>query len=167
MGRLFDAVSSLLGIRHRITYEAQAAIELETVATSARESGATLELPAFGLLADGVIDPSPVLRGVVSAVLAGHPPGAIAVGFHESVADAVLRSCRAIADPRGIGLIGLTGGVFQNMLLLSLCLDRLRAAGFEVLIHRAVPPNEGGLALGQAVVAALSSQPEAVRAKES
>jgi hydrogenase maturation protein HypF len=156
MGRLFDAVSSLLGVRHSITYEAQAAIELEVLASRAGLDGGASPLFAFSVGRDGVIDPGPVLDGLVDALLAGRPTETLAFAFHVAVAEAVRESCVATAAARGTTLVGLTGGVFQNVLLLRLCLDRLQDAGLQVLTHHVVPPNDGGLALGQAVVAALS-----------
>jgi hydrogenase maturation protein HypF len=153
MGRLFDAVSSLLGVRHRIGYEGQAAIELEVLATTA-EGGAAPEL-RLGVGSDGVLDPGPLLHALVRAMRAGVPRAELAAGFHEAVAAALTQVVTRIGQRHGVRLAGLTGGVFQNVLLLRACRDRLRGAGFEVLTHRVVPPNDGGLALGQAAVAVL------------
>ncbi|OBG62482.1 carbamoyltransferase HypF [Mycobacterium sp. E3339] len=154
MGRLFDAVASLLGVRHRIDYEGQAAIELEALAESAGgEAGPSLTLMVG---ADGVIDPAPMVQDLVSALYAGAQPATLALAFHDAVADAV---ARVVAQAAGTTrLVGLTGGVFQNVLLLKACRQRLRRAGFEVLTHRTVPPNDGGLALGQAVVSMLTAR---------
>lgn len=152
MGRLFDAVSSLLGVRHRITYEGQAAIELEALAAIATGLAPSLRIEVG---ADGVLDPRPLLAGLVAGLRDGVPVADLAAGFHLAVADAVTEAVTAIGAERGVRLAGLTGGVFQNVLLLRACRDRLTAAGFEVLTHRVVPPNDGGLALGQAAVAAL------------
>ncbi len=157
VGRLFDAVASLLGVRHRIDYEGQAAIELEALAESAGGAAApSLPLP---LRADGLIDPAPMVQTLVSALYAGTPPALLAAAFHRAVADAVARAVARVAGP--VRLVGLTGGVFQNVLLLRLCRDRLRDSGFEVLTHHTVPPNDGGLALGQAVVSLLCALEEA------
>ena len=156
MGRLFDAVSSLAGIRHRAGYEAQAAIELEAAALGAPDAGRPY---AFGLGAGTggtaalVADPAPVLAAAAADVLAGEPAGAVARRFHGAVAALVERSCTAARERTGLGTVALTGGVFANTLLLTECLHRLRGAGFTVLRHRLVPPNDGGLALGQLVVA--------------
>jgi hydrogenase maturation protein HypF len=153
MGRLFDAVASLLDVRHRIGYEAQAAIQLEVLAASSALDGDRPQL-RFGLDQDGVLDYRPVVRGLVDGVRAGVSPARLAYAFHVAVTGAVANGVARIAADSGVGVVGLTGGVFQNVLLLRACRDRLAADGLEVLVHRLVPPNDGGIALGQAVVAA-------------
>jgi hydrogenase maturation protein HypF len=160
MGRLFDAVASLLGVRHRIDYEGQAAIELEALAGSARENPARPgpSLP-LAVRADGVIDPATMVQTMVSALYAGTQPAVLAASFHQGVADAVAKVVGQVAG--GVRLVGLTGGVFQNVLLLRACRNRLQLAGFEVLTHHTVPPNDGGLALGQAAVSVLTALEEA------
>ncbi|MCL1598030.1 MAG: carbamoyltransferase HypF, partial [Actinomycetia bacterium] len=152
MGRLFDAVSALAGVRQSITYEAQAAIELETVADPTVDGEYS-----FGIDV-GVIDPSPVLTSIVRDGRAGVPVGTIAMRFHRAVAEAVTRVAVSVRDREGIGTIGLSGGVFQNLTLTSLVRHRLEEVGFRVLTHRVVPPNDGGLALGQAMVAATRTR---------
>ncbi len=154
MGRLFDAVSSLLGVCHRVGYEGQGAIELEALAATAAggPSSPPLRLPVG---ADGVLDPAPLLHALVAGLRGGTPVAVLAAAFHEAVADAVADVVTRVGRERGVRLAGLTGGVFQNVLLLRACRDRLRAAGFETLIHRVVPSNDGGLALGQAAIAVL------------
>ncbi|GBE66523.1 carbamoyltransferase [Mycobacterium sp. MFM001] len=151
MGRLFDAIASLLGVRHRIDYEAQAAIELEVLAETAGEA-APLRLEVRD---DGVIDPRGLVRAMVSELRAGAEPSALAAGFHEAVAVAVGEAVALVAGP--VRVVGLTGGVFQNVLLLGACRERLQQAGFEVLTHHIVPSNDGGLALGQAAVSILTA----------
>lgn len=157
VGRLFDAVASLLGVRHHIDYEGQAAIELEALAQSA---GRTRTLPSLPLAVrpDGIIDPAPMVQTIVSALYAGTPTATLAAAFHQALAVAVAEVVSQVAD--GTTLVGLTGGVFQNVLLLESCRTRLRQNGFEVLTHHIVPPNDGGLALGQAAVSMLISQEE-------
>jgi hydrogenase maturation protein HypF len=157
MGRLFDAVASLLGVRQRIDYEGQAAIELEALADSVGDT-ARPEL-RLAVRADGVIDPAGMLRAMVSALRAGVLPAVLAAEFHRAVAVAVTEAVRKVAGP--VRLVGLTGGVFQNVLLLRGCRQRLRQAGFEVLTHHTVPPNDGGLALGQAAISVLTALAEA------
>lgn len=159
MGRLFDAAASLLGVRHRIDYEGQAAMELEALAESAgKASGPSLPL---AVRADGVIDPATMVQTMVAALYAGTPPAVLAASFHEAVADAVVKVVRRVAGP--VRLVGLTGGVFQNVLLLRGCRARLQRNGFEVLTHHTVPPNDGGLALGQAAISMLTGLQDARR----
>ena len=159
MGRLFDAVASLLGVRHRIDYEGQAAIELEALAESAKDHGRQGPPLTLTVRADGVIHPATMVRSMVSALHAGTQPALLALSFHHAVADAVAAVVQQVAGR--VRLAGLTGGVFQNVLLLRACRDRLEAAGFEVLTHHTVPPNDGGLALGQATVSMLIGRAEA------
>jgi hydrogenase maturation protein HypF len=152
-GRWFDAVSALLGIRSELSYEGQAAIELEAVASEGE--GCRLE---FELGRDGVgaleIDLTPAIRGIVAAQARGVPRGEIAAGFHTMLARAITRSCVAAREESGVSTAALSGGCFQNRRLSERTRERLESRGFEVLLHRRVPPNDGGLALGQAAVAA-------------
>ncbi|WP_212915144.1 carbamoyltransferase HypF [Streptomyces sp. TS71-3] len=152
MGRLFDAVSSLLGICHRAGHEAQAAVELEACAVP--EMDRCGRGPAFGHTEDGLLDPAPVLRGLADGLCAGIPAGVLAGRFHHAVADAVAAACRAARQATDVATVALTGGVFANALLEEACTRRLRAERFTVLRHRTVPCGDGGLALGQLLVAA-------------
>jgi hydrogenase maturation protein HypF len=157
MGRLFDAVASLLDIRHRISYEAQAAIELEALAQTASDPWPL----AFPPPADGVLDPEPLLAALVAAMAtAASDAPALALGFHHAVAESVGALAAGARAATGIATVALTGGVFQNALLSRLTRAVLVADGFEVLEHRLVPPNDGGLALGQAVVAGTLAHKE-------
>jgi hydrogenase maturation protein HypF len=149
MGRLFDVVASLLDVRHHVSYEAQAAIELEALAATA-SSGWPLQ---FGLQDGGVLDPAPVLRELVRGLANGVQAARLALGFHEAVAEAVRTVVELVAASAPLRTVALSGGVFQNSTLSTLCRDKLLERGFEVLQHRIVPPNDGGLALGQAVIA--------------
>ncbi|HTY29867.1 carbamoyltransferase HypF [Mycobacterium sp.] len=158
MGRLFDAVASLLGVRHRIDYEGQAAIELEALAESVPDDPGTGPSLPLTVRTDGVIDPTTMVQTMVAALYAGTPPAPLAASFHEAVADAVAKVVAQVAGETR--LVGLTGGVFQNVLLLRACRKRLRRNGFEVLTHRIVPPNDGGLALGQAAISMLRGTEE-------
>ncbi|MGW5034578.1 carbamoyltransferase HypF [Streptomyces nigra] len=151
MGRLFDAVSSLVGICHRAEYEAQAALELEAAATTAWD--ADDEAYAFGV-AGGLCDPAPVLRALVAGLRAGTPVPVLAARFHRGVARAVAEQCRHVREDAGPRTVALSGGVFANALLEEECARLLAADGFTVLRHGEVPPNDGGLALGQLMVAA-------------
>lgn len=156
MGRLFDAVASLLGVRQRVGFEAQGAIELEQLGEQGRlDPASTAQVLRFEVSADGVLDHRPVVRSLVAGLRSGVPRASLAYGFHLAVADAVATAAATIAKSTGVRTVGLTGGVFQNVLLLCACSQRLAADGLEVLVHQLVPPNDGGLALGQAVVAAL------------
>ena len=162
MGRLFDAVASLLGVRHRVSYEAQAAIELENLAAqisdvAAKLPGSRSDGVALPVGADGVIDHRPLIRALAAEVAAGTPAAVLARAFHLAVADAVADSAARAARERGVRTVGLTGGVFQNVLLTRLCRTRLENLRFQVLTHHLVPPNDGGLSLGQAAVAALAA----------
>ncbi|MFG2752754.1 carbamoyltransferase HypF [Streptomyces xanthophaeus] len=164
MGRLFDAVSSLAGICHHAGYEAQAAIELEGAAVAAPETGPgyafALRVPAPSSPGGGAVsapvtaDPAPVLAAVVADVRAGVDPVRIAARFHASVAALVVELCVLARERHGPDTVALTGGVFANALLSSACARSLRDQGFTVLRHRNVPPNDGGLSLGQLMVAA-------------
>ncbi|MCU1457030.1 MAG: (NiFe) hydrogenase maturation protein HypF [Actinomycetia bacterium] len=149
MGRLFDAVSSLLGIRHIASFEGQAAIELELAAADAARSAIE---PSFALVG-GEIDPAPVLRAMVAGLHDGVPSASLAAAFHGAVASMMVTVAERVRMQTGVTTVGLTGGVFQNLLLTRLAAARLAASGFRVLTHRIVPPNDGGIALGQAAVA--------------
>jgi hydrogenase maturation protein HypF len=150
MGRLFDAVASLLGVCNEVTYEGQAAIELEHLARRGRAAPLDFSVDA------GVLDPAPVISGLVDGIRAGADPADLAAGFHEAVISATAAAAGACARAAGIETIGLTGGVFVNRTLLDGLRKKLHSNGFEVLIHRTLPCNDGGLALGQAVIAAAS-----------
>ncbi len=153
MGRLFDAVASIIGLRHRISFEAQAAIELEIAATRSWERAGIDGGYRFGI--DGSqIEAAPVLASLVDDVTAGTDAGVMAWRFHDAVAEMTTRLALEQRDPRTDARVGLTGGVFQNRLLTELCIERLSNAGFDPLTHRVVPPNDGGLSLGQAFIGA-------------
>ena len=155
MGRLFDAVAALCGIRTTVSYEGQAAIELE--ARCARhETGAY----AFSLE-----DPRPTLEALVDDLLAGVDAGVVASRFHHGVADATAAACAALAQRSGLETVVLCGGVFQNRRLLERAAQRLRDAGLRALVPRLLPPNDGGIAYGQAAIAAarLDAEQEAAR----
>jgi hydrogenase maturation protein HypF len=156
MGRLFDAVSSLLGLRHVVSYEAQAAIELETIA--AGHLG--VARPYRFDVGDDEIDPRPVLRAIVADLRDGWPVVAAAAGFHVAVARLIGDLAAKLCRQAGIEQVALSGGVFQNVLLVGLARAELTGRGLGVLTHRLVPPNDGGLALGQVAVAAYGAAKE-------
>jgi hydrogenase maturation protein HypF len=153
MGRLFDAVASLIGIRHRIRYEGQAACELEAVAADDEDAY------SFSV-GTGEVDAAPVIRDIADDVRRGVPAPVVSARFHAALAAVVEAACGHLGEKYGLRTVVLSGGVFQNLRLLGLAVERLEASGFEVLVHRAVPANDGGLALGQAVVAAARSRAE-------
>ena len=150
-GRLFDAVSALLGLRDVVTYEGQAPIELEQAADPA-ETG-SYPVPVTGGN-PARVEVGALVRAVVEDQAAGTDVRVLAARFHNALADSVLEVCGRLRESSGLSTVALSGGVFQNSLLLTRCLDRLEGSGFEVLTHREVPPNDGGLSLGQAAVAA-------------
>ncbi|MFJ8076423.1 carbamoyltransferase HypF [Streptomyces sp. NPDC096176] len=156
MGRLFDAVSSLAGVCHRAGYEAQAAIELEAAAVGA-ETEADTRYAFRQVRSTGspiACDPAPLLGAVVEDLRHATPVPAVAARFHQAVARLVRTVCAAAREETGTETVALTGGVFANVLLSSLCARGLRQDGFMVLRHQRIPPNDGGLAVGQLVVAA-------------
>ena len=154
MGRLFDAVSALAGVRQVATYEAQAAIELEGLARGTqagdRPGDIRYVFDVDTTLAPAVIDPAPLLAAIIGDLRGGVPTGVIAGRFHRAVAELIL----GLSDAPEFGrpTIALSGGVFQNIVLLHSTLKGLRNKGFEVITHRRVPPNDGGIALGQLLV---------------
>ena len=151
-GRLFDAVAALLDVRDVVTYEGQAAIELEQAAgAAAGERGYPVTV---GDDAPFVIDGPGIVGAVLDDRAAGTDRSRIAARFHATLADAVALVCGRVRDLTGLGEVALTGGVFQNALLTALTLARLQERGFTVLTHRQVPPNDGGISLGQVAVAA-------------
>lgn len=150
-GRLFDAVAAILGIRDSINYEGQAAVELEQRADLAERgsySAAVTEGPALQL--HGV----DLVRAVVADLRAGVPPEVISTRFHHGVADAIVRVCLMLRETTGVSVAALSGGVFQNVLLLERTVAGLEQSGFRVLTHSRVPPNDGGISLGQVAIAA-------------
>ncbi|MEU6815442.1 carbamoyltransferase HypF [Streptomyces sp. NPDC046860] len=161
MGRLFDAVASLTGVCHRAGHEAEAALALEALALEARD--ADTGTYAFGLGTGPLADPAPVLRALLADQRRGVPPAVLAARFHRGVADAVAGLCRRAREATGLTTVALTGGVFANALLEDDSTARLTADGFTVLRHHQVPPNDGGLALGQLMVAARAPRPPRAR----
>jgi hydrogenase maturation protein HypF len=150
-GRLFDAVAALLGVRSVASFEGQAAMELEMLADPAARSAYPFALKMVaGVL---VFDTRPLVRALVDAVVGGEEPAACAGRFHVTLAELVRQVCLVLRARREVNTVALSGGVFQNALLTTLVRERLERAGFRVLCHSLVPPNDGGIALGQAVVA--------------
>jgi hydrogenase maturation protein HypF len=148
-GRLFDAVASIVGLRHQTTYEGQAAIELEAAASSA--SGMYPFVLTGG--APFQVDLRATIEAIVMEVRTAKPIAAISARFHRTMAGVVRDACLRIRESDGLNRVCLSGGTFQNLRLLRHTLDELRARQFEVFVHHRVPANDGGLSLGQAVVA--------------
>lgn len=154
MGRLFDAVAAALGIRDRVNYEGQAAIELEQLADpSERASYKT----SFQGEKPFTVAGADLINAVVADIDANVPAPVIAARFHNGVAALILDAASRLRATTGLETVALSGGVFQNMFLLERAVSGLEAAGFEVLTHHRVPPNDAGISLGQAAVAASHS----------
>jgi hydrogenase maturation protein HypF len=153
LGRLFDAVAALMGLRGVIEYEAQAAIDLEMLAMEADEE--TGDYPFATVEQDGVKIIK--IRDLIAAIIkdtGGAVPGAkIAARFHNTIARMILVLCQSISKETSINKVALSGGVFQNRLLSGKAITLLESAGLTVFTHRQVPCNDGGISLGQAVIA--------------
>ena len=151
MGRLFDAVSSLIGVRQIATYEAQAALEMEALCgDSVTEASYPLFLsPTIPCL----VDPTPMLEAIVRDVMDRRPPGNMISRFHNTIAHLIVELCERARTEKSINTVVLGGGVFQNRILSGRTIPRLESLGFIVLTNRIVPPNDGGISLGQAVIA--------------
>jgi len=162
-GRLFDAVAAIVGLRDAINYEGQAAVELEQLA----ESAGSLERGGYR----AGIEPGPpfrvrgtdLVRAVTDDLAAGTPRPVVASRFHHGLAAVIEEGCLLLRERHGLGTVALSGGVFQNQLLLGAALARLEARGFTVLVHSRVPCNDGGISLGQAVIAAARDRAASAR----
>ncbi|MCL0056186.1 carbamoyltransferase HypF [Dehalococcoidia bacterium] len=155
VGRLFDGVAALAGVRDEITYEAQAAIEMEMLAPKEVHFGGY----PFSITAHQgmrVVKLGELLAAVIDDIKKGVPLPLISARFHHTISEMIVVMCRLLARERGLSQVVLSGGVFQNRLLLRLATSALRAEGFTVLTHSLVPANDGGISLGQAVVANFS-----------
>jgi len=151
LGRLFDAVAALLGLRGRVSFEGQAAMELEAAA-----GGHTDMLLPYEIHEDNgvvLLDFVPLVREIAEKRLARHRPEELAAGFHHTLCHAFASMARRIREKTGLGRVVLSGGCFQNRKLLEGCVTALGRAGFEVFTHHLVPANDGGVSLGQAVIA--------------
>jgi hydrogenase maturation protein HypF len=157
-GRLFDAVAALVGVpgSGRATYEGQAAAELELAARGPASRGYAFRLrPEEGMW---VVETGGLLSGVVEDLLSGRKTGEISARFHRTMAEVIVAGCERIREEGGASAVALSGGTFQNLLLMEQVLEFLAGKGFAVYRHRRVPTNDGGLALGQAVLANSSVQ---------
>jgi len=154
-GRLFDAAAALLGLRPRVTYEAQAAIELEACASRVGLHDVVGYPVEFGEQ-DGllVLDPSPLIARLVAERDAGTAIPLISAGFHAGLGQSTARAAGDLAAREGLATVALSGGVFQNSRLTEIVVGHLEHEGLEVLVHHRVPPNDGGISVGQAAIAA-------------
>ncbi len=151
-GRLFDAAAALVGVRDRVSYEGQAAIELEWLAETTPADG-TYPFDV-GAQTPIVVDTRPLIRAVAADAAKGSGPAAVARRFHSTMVDLIAAVCGRIRETTGLSAVVLSGGVFLNALLTREVSVRLGGDGFRVYRHRLVPPNDGGLSLGQLAVAA-------------
>ena len=151
MGRLFDAVSALLGVCQTTTYEAQAAIELEQVAVG-HVGNAPYDFDVEGVDGLQVVRVAALFDALLADIERGTPVSEVALRFHATVARMIVAVCARIRAATGVATVALSGGVFQNRLLLQLAVPLLERGGFDVLLHRQVPCNDGGVSLGQAVL---------------
>jgi hydrogenase maturation protein HypF len=151
VGRLFDAVAALCGIRPESREEGLAALELEAAADAAEPGSYPLRVHDGGQL---ILDPRETLQALARDLARGTPTSLVSARFHNTLAVATTRALATLAEREGTRTVVLSGGVFQNRLLLERCRERLTACGLNVLVPRAVPPNDGGISYGQAAVAA-------------
>ena len=164
LGRLFDAVAALIGLRNEVLYEGQAAIELEILAQQQEKGiheGQSIIYPFTISTRDQMpttLDVAPMFRGIVSDIQQGVPASEIADRFHHSIAELLATVCFGTREQTGLNIIALSGGVFQNRLLLEQLVKRLEGMSFRVYVNRRVPPNDGGISLGQIAVAAAQLQ---------
>lgn len=157
-GRLFDAVSALLGICLETSYEAQAAIELEMVAGDIRFEAGKLYPFSIDLVGENhILRLDTLLDALVQDIQKDRPIPDIAAAFHNTVVEIISQMCLLMRAETGLGTVALSGGCFQNRQLLRLTAEALKGQGFQVLLHRQVPCNDGGLSLGQAVIAHFQS----------
>jgi hydrogenase maturation protein HypF len=147
MGRLFDAAASLLGIRHIISYEGQAAIELEALVDPTESGRYPLQLSK-----DNQLSPAPLIEGIIKDIRNQVGIPRVAARFHNSLAALSLEAAQRVKTSHQLTRVALSGGVWQNISLLTKTYQLLTQAGFEVLLHRNIPPNDGGLSLGQALI---------------
>jgi hydrogenase maturation protein HypF len=164
LGRLFDAVASLIGLRSTVLYEGQAAIELEMLAR--QQEGCIYKEPSdfypFTLRmkdqSPTILDVAPMFRAIVHDIQQGVSTSHIAHRFHYSISESLATACFSAREQTGIHVVALSGGVFQNQLLLEQLVQRLEEMAFQVYINRRVPPNDGGISLGQIAIAAAHMQ---------
>jgi hydrogenase maturation protein HypF len=155
MGRLFDAAAALCGVRATVSYEGQAAVELEAACDSAERGRYPIELVSSDEMI--VLDPREAVKAIASDFATGVPVGVIASRFHNTIALGTTEACQRAASARATDVVVLSGGVFQNRRLMESVAAGLDAAGLRVLTPELLPANDGGIAYGQAVIAARQS----------
>ena len=154
IGRLFDAVAALCGVRSEVSYEGQAAIELEALADPGAQGAYGLELMAGEDGAPAILDPGPAIEEILGELAAGVAVATVSARFHQGVADATASACARLAASANVDTVVLSGGVFQNRLLLERTACALERIGLRVLVPERLPPNDGQIAFGQVAVAA-------------
>ncbi|MBW2200511.1 MAG: carbamoyltransferase HypF, partial [Deltaproteobacteria bacterium] len=154
LGRLFDGVASIIGLRNQVHFEGQAAMELEMIAGAATSATYDWECTSNDIYR---VLTKPIIRGVLRDVEKGIPPSQISSKFHMTLIRLFTALCDGIRKDTGLNQVALSGGVFQNSLLLTGLIASLENIRFEVSTHHRVPANDGGISLGQAVVAAATA----------
>ena len=156
-GRLFDAVSAILGICNQSTFEGEASISLEFVAWKWEERQKETEFPRFPIHVEGsdyfTLETHSLVEWIAERRISGESAEKLAWIFHRALAEMIVDACVYLKEKMGITAVALSGGVYQNQLLLQFSVERLEEEGFYVLRHRLIPPNDGGICLGQAVAA--------------
>lgn len=154
-GRLFDAVSAILGIRRASTFEGEASTTMMFYAERWEETGncKARDLPDLAWKPEQVLDTEKLVSYLTDQRLAGGSQDQLAWEFHRILANGIVKACEILRDETGLKTVALSGGVFQNRLLLRMCKEDLESKAFDVLIHSMIPPNDGGICLGQAAVA--------------
>jgi hydrogenase maturation protein HypF len=154
LGRLFDGVAAICGIRSRVNYEGQAALELEMLAAETAESCYDYNWQTDDVMR---IAPAPIIRGVVTDIQNRVPVAQISAKFHRTLIRLFADLCGAVRQDSGLNRVVLSGGCFQNATLLTGLIQALQENNFAVFTHEQVPANDGGIALGQALAAAAIS----------
>ena len=153
MGQLFEAVASLIGVRNESTYEAQAAMEMEALSRPFMSAVIPYPYEVLTTQAGVILRLKELLSAITEDIRANQSIGMMGARFHKTVADMAVDICIRARTLKGLNEVALSGGVWQNQILLSLVRDGLEQLGFHVYVHKQVPTNDGGLALGQAVIA--------------
>jgi len=157
-GRLFDTVAALIGVRETINYEGQAAIELEMAAAGESQDSQSYPFAIYRQDEVRIVGMQETILSVIQDVRDAIPPATISLRFHRTMAAVIAKMCRLIAEEKNVGRVVLSGGVLQNRLLARLATTTLEDQGLEVFSHHRIPCNDGGISLGQAVIAHFVSE---------